>query len=373
MTNTLYLPELREMLAKRDAAAMREFCTALHPARTAEFMEGLTPSESWGVLRHTDGANRVSIFSYFDLETQVAAIETSDRAEVAELLEDLPNDECVDLLNEAAAETADALLPLLPTEDRRDIQRLRQYPEDTAGAVMTTEFARLSETMTAREALEAVGRQAEELETIYYLYVIDEEDRLQGVVSARQLVSAMGKPDVPMRDLVERDVISSFVEEDQEEVAKKVARFDLLAIPVVDHENHMLGIVTHDDVIDVLREEAVEDAHLRGAIHPLEQGYMETPLFLLTWKRGIWITIFLLAAGMTAFILQGNETLFNHEKLTWLVLFIPLVIASGGNIGNQSATLVITAMATGNIGHHQWRRVVKRELYMGLLLGSLVG
>ena len=372
MTNTLYLPELREMLAEDDSAELAEFCTALHPARTAEFMEGLTPEESWSVLRHTDTATRVSIFGYFDPEKQRATLERVDRREFADLLSDMPNDEVVDLLKWAEPEAADALLPLLSTEERRDIQRLRQYPEGTAGAVMTTEFARLAESMTVRQALESVGKQAEQLETIYYLYVVDDEDHLRGIVSARQLVSAMGKPDLPIQDLIERDVVSADIDEDQEAVAHKVARFDLLAIPIVDHEHHMLGIITHDDVIDVVHEEAIEDAHLRSGIKPLEAGYMETGLLKLAWKRGIWLTVFFFGALATAFVLQGFEETLHNPEMIWLVFFIPLVISSGGNTGNQSAALVITALATGEISVMQARSVIQREIAMGLMLGSFL-
>ena len=371
MPNTLYLPELREMLAEQNSAGLREFCDALHPARTAEYMEGLTVDEAWEVLRHTDSATRVEIFRYIEPEAQVAAIETMDREQVAQLLSDLPNDECVDLLNDVDPSLAAELLPLLPTDERREILRLQAYPEDTAGAVMTTEFARVNENQTAREALEDVGRQAEELETIYYLYVVDEEDHLRGIVSARQLVAAMGKSDVRVRDLVERDVVSADVDEDREQVAHKVADYDLLAIPVVDDEHRMVGIVTHDDVIDVVREEMAEDAHLRGGIDPLDEGYLETRLLQLAWKRGIWLTIFFFGALLTAFLLGEHDATF--RDIGWLVIFIPLVISSGGNSGNQSATLVITALATGDIQLKDWWHVVRRELAMGLMLGGFLG
>jgi magnesium transporter len=371
MTNTLYLPELREALAEHNTAELSEFCTALHPARTAEFMEGLTPQEAWQVLRHTDPATRVAIFSYFDREKQVATIETIERPEIAGLLRDLPADDTVDLLNHVRKETAESLLPLLPTQERRDIQRLQQYPEDTAGAMMTTEFARLSENMTVRQSLEAVSKQAEQLETIYYLYVVDDEDHLRGTLSARDLVSAMGKPDLPIGEIVKRDVVSVEAGEDQEEVAKKVARYDLLAIPVVDHEHRMLGIITHDDVIDVVHEEAVEDAQLRSGIQPLEHSYMRTGLLHLTWRRGGWLLIFFLGSVVTALVLNGQDEILKGKSV-WLVFFIPLVIATGGNTGNQSAALVITALATGDVSLRQWWQVVRREFLTGLMLGAFL-
>ncbi|MBI1901339.1 MAG: magnesium transporter, partial [Planctomycetia bacterium] len=257
MINTLYLPELREMLAQNDAKEMAEFCQALHPARTAEFMEGLTAEESWEVLRHAEPESRAEIFSYLERDKQVECVEKISPEEAAELFGRLANDDSVDLLAHVRTAAADAVLARLGAEQRRAILRLRTYPEHTAGAMMTTEFARVGEGSKVRESLEEVGRQAERLETIYYLYVVDDEDHLRGIVSARQLLSAMGKPDVRVRDVMERDVISVGVEETEEAAAQKVADFDLLAIPVVDHEHRILGIITHDDAIDEVRRSAI--------------------------------------------------------------------------------------------------------------------
>ena len=369
--NTLYLPELREMLVENNVAELTEFCTALHPARTAEFMEGLAAAEAWAVLQHAEMTLRAEIFGFFEEEKQVEIIEAMDRAEIAAFIGNLPPDDRVDLLNEVEPAIVDELMPLVPTEERRDILRLRSYPEDTAGAEMTTEFARLNEDLTVGEALKEIAAQAEELETIYYLYVVDEEDHLHGLVSARQLVSAIGKPDTQIGELMERDLVTVNVADDQEEVADKVAHYDLLAIPVVDDEHHMLGIITHDDIIDVVREEAAEDAYRIAAVAPLDESYLETHLFTLTWKRGIWLTILFFGAMLTAAALGEFESTI--KQFAWLVLFIPLVISTGGNSGNQSATLIITGLSTGDISLEDWWRVVSRELAMGLLLGGFLG
>lgn len=371
MTNTLYLPELREMLAQNNAADLSEFCTALHPARTAEFMEGLAADEAWAVLQHAEPSLRAEIFGFFDEEKQVEILETGDRAEIAELIGCLPADDRVDMLAEVDPAVVEQLMPLIPADDRREIQRLSAYPDGTAGAVMTTECARLSEDLTVSQALQEIGRQAEELETIYYLYVVDQQGRLRGLVSARRLLSAMRKPDLPIGEIMDRDLVTVNVAEDQEEVGRKVARYDLLAIPVVDDEYRLLGIITHDDVLDVMREEAAEDAYHRGAVYPLEKGYLETGVLTLSWKRGIWLTILFFEALLTIFALDEYKTVM--ETVPWLILFIPLVISTGGNSGNQSATLVITALSTGNVALSDWWRIVRREVLMGALLGSALG
>src|SRR6185295_14484952 len=169
MINTLYLPELREMLEMSDMEGLREFCTALHPARTAEFMEGLTAAEAWSVLQAADPPTRVAIFGYLDRQKQIEIIETCDPESVAPLVADMPADDRVDLLNAVDEETSQSVTSLVSVEKRRDIQRLQAFPEGTAGAMMTTEVARLPESLTVREALEALSRIAEDLETIYYI------------------------------------------------------------------------------------------------------------------------------------------------------------------------------------------------------------
>jgi magnesium transporter len=371
MTNTLFLPELREMLAENNTAELDAFCTALHPARTAEFMEGLTVPESWEVLRHADAATRVQIFSYFEHPKQIEALSTMDRGEVARLIENLPGDDRVDLLREVKPQIVAELLPLVPLPIRREILRLQEYPKGTAGALMTPQYARLRESLTVREAIDAIGPQVADLETVYYLYVVDDEEHLRGLVSARKLIQALASPQTRISDLMDRAVVSVDVGDDQEEVAKKVARYDFLAIPVVDHEHHMLGIITHDDVIDVFREEAVEDALRLGGVQPLDGGYLQTRVLTLAWKRGVWLMLLFLAGLCTATALDGYQSVL--LRVEWLVFFIPLVMSSGGNSGNQSATLIITGLSSGTLTVGDWMRILRRELSQGFVLGSFLG
>ena len=371
MLNTLLLPELREMLAQNNAAELAEFCTALHPASTAEFMEGLTVQEAWAVLQHAEPSVRVAIFNYFDIDHKIEAIQTLDRDQVAEFVAAMSADDRVDLLEELDEAVLEDLLPRLPIEERREFLRLRQFPERSAGAMMTTEVAKFPETMTVRAALDHVVRVADEVETIYYLYVVDSDDHLRGVVSARQLLASIKKPDATMAEIMDRSVVTVHPLQDQEEVARSVARMNVLAIPVVDHQNRMLGIITHDDVIDVLHDEAIEDAHMSAAVAPLGETYLRTHILTLSWKRGIWLGFLFFFALLTAIALDQYESSF--EKWVWLLPFIPLVISSGGNSGSQSATLIITALSRGHIKLGDWARIVRRELAMGLVLGGGLG
>jgi len=371
VVNTLYLPELREMLAQKDEAGLREFCTAIHPARVAEFMEGLTPEEAWEVLQYADSPLREQIFTYFDTDKQQAILRSIPPEEAARLVANLPPDERVDILKSLDPEFASALLSRIPSEDRRDILRLTAYPENTAGAIMTSAFPKVTGDMTVREALDALARQAAELETIYYVYVVDDQDHLQGVVAARRLLSAMGKPDTPVRQLAETSLITAHVLEDKEEVAQKVARFDLLAIPVVDDENRILGIITHDDIIDVVVDEATEDVHRMGGITPFIENVLEAPFFLVWRKRVGWLAALFVAELFTFTALAYFEEAI--AAVIALSLFVPLVISTGGNSGSQAATLMTRALALQQVTPRDWRRVLKHEFLMGLALGVTLG
>lgn len=370
MINTLYLPELRELLADGNKQELREFCEAMHPARTAEFMEGLTADEAWAVLQHTEVIHRGEIFGFFDIDRQHEILAGQDRAEVAEMVAELAPDDRTDVLQILDEGILRDILQRLPLEERRDYLRLSQYPEGTAGAVMTSEVAKLAADLTIETAISEIGRQSEEYETIYYLYVVDADDHLLGLVSTRQLLAGMRNPKTLLSEIMEADLITCDAMEDQEEVASKVAKLDLLAIPVVDAERKMLGIITHDDVIDVVHEEAVEDAHRSAAVDPLDESYLKTSVITLSWKRGIWLIVLFVFALLTAIILSENES--NLQTWAWLAPFIPLVISSGGNTGNQSATLIITALARGHVTLRDWRKIVGRELAMGLILGGLL-
>lgn len=370
MVNTLLLPELREMLADGNVGELQEFCNTLNPGRTAEFMEGLTDDEAWAVLMHAEAARRAEIFVHFDQNRQVSILASHDPAQIAQLIVELAADDRVDLLQELPEKRVDEILPLLPAADRRDILRLRAYPDGTAGALMTTEVAKLDEKLTVRQALDALGNQSEFFETIYYLYIVRDDDQLRGVVSTRQLVSAIRKPNTLLSELVETDVVTVLTTENQESVAEKVERYNLLAIPVVDEARHLVGIITHDDVIDVVREELTQDAQQMAAVTPLEDDYLRISLLTLSWKRGMWLIILFFAALLTALALRHYE--LELEQYAWLVWFIPLIISSGGNSGSQSATLVITAMTGGEVKLADWPKVMGREWVVSVLLGSFL-
>jgi magnesium transporter len=224
--------------------------------------------------------------------------------------------------------------------------------------------------LTVRKAIDELSREAEHLETIYYIYIVDQDLHLRGVITARQLLTALGKPETQVADLMETDLIYVNAEDKRDHVTERVARYDLHAIPVVDDHRRLVGVITHDDVIDAMRQEATEDAQRIAGVAPLEAGYLQTGLVELWWKRGVWLTVLFVAAMFTATALRFYEG--QLARWTWLVIFIPLVMSSGGNSGNQSATLIITALSTGNIKVNDWRTILWRELRVGLMLGGML-
>ena len=366
MYNQLLLPDLRVMLDEDDTQAMTEFCEALHPAVAAEVLEELETAETWRVLSNCSFLQQAEIFGFLSLPYQMELVEAVDREYLSRLIETMAPDDRVDLLERMDPEHVEALLPLIAQAERSDIRKLLSYPEDSAGSIMTTEYASLPDDITLGEAFERLRRQAPDRETIYYVYIVDEDRRLQGFTSLRELILA--KPEKQLSEVMERDVIRVRVDDDQEFVAQELARYDFLAIPVVDNQNQLVGIVTHDDAMDVFQEEATEDVHRLGAIAPLEDSYLDTPIRTIAWKRGVWLLFLAVVALFTAEVLQHYESVTADN--IWLILFLPLVLACGGNAGSQSATLIIRTLALGGLAERENLRMARRELLVGCLLGA---
>lgn len=368
MYSQLILPDILEMVRDNDTLGLSEFCNVLYPAQTAEVLEELENKDVWKVLSHCDLSRQVEIFEFLSLPTQVQLVDNVDRERLSKIIEEMSPDDRVDLLSRLKTKQVDNLLPLIAQAERSDIRRLLSYPEDSAGAIMTTEYASLPVDVTISKAYEQLRLQAPTRETIYYIYVIDQSRRLRGIISLQELILA--HPDALLSDIMHQNAISVRVDDDQEFVALELARYDFIAIPVVDNSNQLVGIVTHDDVIDILQEEATEDAHRAGAIEPLEDGYLETPLLTVAWKRGVWLLFLSVVALITAQVLSRfDET---AKQQAWLIMFLPLVLASGGNAGSQSATLVIRSLALGELDRKKYWQLAGRELMVGCLLGSSV-
>jgi magnesium transporter len=282
----------------------------------------------------------------------------------------LPPDDAADLVQEAPEQAREELLRLLDEPTRREVNALLAYAEDEAGGLMSPRYVRLRPEMTVDEAISYLRRAARErVETIYYIYVLDADQRLVGVVSFRELFAAT--PDKTVRDVMRADVVTVPEELDQEAVANVIAESDLMAVPVVDAEGRIKGIVTVDDIVDVVREEATEDIQKIGGTQALDAPYLEVGIVEMVRKRGGWLTVLFFGQLLTATAMSYYESALARAVV--LALFIPLVISSGGNAGSQASTLVIRAMAVDELRLRDWWRVLRRELAAGLLLGFSLG
>lgn len=366
MYNPLLLPDLRQMLEEDDAQGLAEFCMALHPAVTAEVLEGLEADDIWRVLSNCNLERQVEIIEFMDLPQQAELVTKLDRGRLSKLLEVMSPDDRADLLSRMGQTWVEDLLPLIAQAERADIRKLLSYPEDSAGSIMTTDYASLSEDITIGEALDQLRLQAPDTETIYYIYIVDEGRRLRGILSLRELILA--KPDSLVGEIASRDVISVRVDDDQEFVAQELARYDFIAIPVIDNQNRLVGIVTHDDAMDIMQEEASEDAYLQAMVQPMEDSYLATPLKTVILKRGPWLVFLLGTTLVVAIILEHYENV--SADLNWMVFFIPLVLACGGNAGTQSATLIIRALAIGELTEKEYRGMIQKEAGVGMVIGG---
>jgi magnesium transporter len=286
---------------------------------------------------------------------------------MARLIEQMSHDDRVLLLRKMPPRVAESILRLVDDADRRDIAALQKYPENSIGALMTTDYSWLPATMRAGDAITRLRQQAPNTETIYYVYVLDDATRkLRGVVSLRQLILA--SPQQPVGELLEAELHTLRATDLRDVAAKEFARYDFLAMPVVDDEGRLVGIVTHDDVMDVVVEQATEDVHRLGGLGPLAENYLEAP-FVTIWRtRAFWLAC-LFGAELFTFTALSH---FEDEigKLVVLSLFVPLCISTGGNSGSQAATLITRAMALGQLSLGSWMKVLRHEVIMGVALGG---
>lgn len=305
-----------------------------------------------------------NVLGYLPGESQLEVVGELDDSQVLKLLEEMGSDERADLFNLLSEDRREALLRRMAHREREDLKRLASYEEGTAGAIMTSDYVSIASGMTVSQAMMRVRQTAPDAETVYQLYILDSDGQLIGTMSLRQLMVA--RPGAMVDDIMIKDVISTRVDNAQEDVARIVAKYDLLALPVIDADDRMVGIVTHDDAMDVAESEATEDFHKGMSIGQLEDGVSRVKLWSLYRKRVFWLVLLVFAnlfsgAGIAYF----EETIAAQVAL---VFFLPLLIGSGGNAGAQAATLMVRGMATGDVGVKDWGKLLGREL---LVAGSL--
>jgi magnesium transporter len=343
--------------------------TDLTAEEAREIWPLLSPEERLDAFRHIERAEADDLFLRLSTSDQAAIILGLSNGERRLWMRLLAPDDAADVLQEVTVEERAVLLELLDGPTRIEVTALLAYAEDAAGGLMSPRFARLRPEMSVGEAIRYLQRQAKEaLETIYYAYVLDQEQRIKGVVSFRDLFAASG--DKSLAEVMQRDVISVSDATDQEVVAKIISQHGFSALPVVDSSGKMIGIVTIDDVVEVVQEAATEDIHRLGGMEALDTPYMQTRMLSMVKKRAGWLSALFLGEMLTASAMGHYES--EIEKAVILALFVPLIISSGGNAGSQATTLIIRAMALGEVAVKDWWRIIRRELSAGLALGLIL-
>ncbi len=334
--------------------------------------------EAWAVLSAEERLEGLRLLPHAEAEDLLLSLPARDQAELILLtsagerrswMRLLPPDDAADVVQAAPHEEREGLLALLDEPTRKEVAALLAYAEDDAGGLMNPRYARLRPEMSVDEAITYLRRQAQErLETIYYMYVLDAEQRLLGVVTFRELFAA--SPDKKVRDIMHTDVVTAPENMDQEALSHLFAEHGFLAIPVVDGERHVKGIVTVDDIVSVVEEEATEDIQKIGGMEALDAPYLEIGFASMVRKRAGWLAILFVGEMLTATAMGFYER--EIARAVVLALFVPLIISSGGNSGSQASTLVVRALALGEVKLRDWWRVVRREIGAGLSLGAIL-
>jgi magnesium transporter len=366
-------PDLAQTLAQ-DPDELREALDEFHSEDIAELLEDLPPEEAVALFKAVPADLAAAVLAHMPEEERARILERLGAENAAEVLAQMAPDDRADALQDLPSPIAEMILShIAQTEPEiaQDLRELASYPEDSAGGLMTTEYVALAPNTKIWQAIEAVrqyGRQ-DKAETLYYAYVVAFGGKLVGVVSLRELI--LHDPGVAVEDVMSENVIFVHPEVHQEEVAHTIQKYSFSALPVVDEQGRMLGLVTVDDVMDVVIEEATEDAQMMGAVQPIEDPYFATDFWTFFKKRAPWLIVLFAGELLTASVMQSYE----HELgiLVDLVIFIPLIISSGGNSGSQSSSLIIRALAVGEVHPADWGRIFFREVGMGIALGLTLG
>jgi magnesium transporter len=363
-------PEVKQIL-KEDPDQIRELLDEIHAEDLADIIGELDADEVAELLARIPAEDAAPIFERLDEHEQEELVETMPPESIAEIASEMAADDRADLFSalpeEVGAQLFEALKKVDP-EAAQEVRDIEKWPETSAGHLMTTDYVAVSPRVRVSEALEVVRKRAREREEfVYVVYVLD-KDKLMGVVSLRDLLAA--EPSQGIAEVMRTNVISALPTMDQEDVARRMAKYDLNAMPVVADDGRLLGVITIDDIIDVLVQEQTEDVQKIGAMEPLDVPYFQTTFLSFIRKRAGWLIVLFVEEFFTQTALRHYDPVM--EAVKGALLYVPLLISAGGNSGSQSSTLVIRGLALGEIKLQDWWRILLRELFMGIVLGCMI-
>ena len=368
MLSKLLQPEIQSLIAERKLSILKEILSEWSPADIADLIVSLPAQDQVIIFRLLTNELAAETFEHLELETQKELLQAMATSELAVILNEMSPDDRTALLEDLPSVAAKQLIRLLSAEERKIAQTLLGYPENSVGRLMTPDYIAVRPEWVIEETLKFIRENAEDKETLNIVYVIDEKSKLLGDIKLKDFILA--EPNEKVTDIMEGNFIALNVYDDQEDAVEVFKKYDRIALPVVDKFNVLIGIVTVDDVLDVAEEEATEDIHKLAAVEAFEEPYPTISIYSMVKKRAFWLTI-LFAAQISTAIVMG---FFENEisKAVVLSLFIPLIISSGGNSGSQAATLVIRAMALGEITLGDWWHIMRREFISGFVIGFIL-
>ncbi|CAM3214194.1 magnesium transporter [Rhodothermus bifroesti] len=371
MLAQLLKPEVQELIQTRNLRALRDVLVDWEPPEIASLIDHLPSPDDVAVFRLLPRDVATDVFEYLSTEKQEELVEAlaREKERLAELLNELSDDDRTALLEELPGPVAQRLLNMLSPEERAVATKLLGYPEESVGRLMTTEYVAVRPHWTVQQALDHIRRYGKDSETLNVIYVVDDNWRLLDDLRIRELLLA--EPNTKIEELMDGRFVALKATDDQEMAVQVFRDYDRVALPVTDSEGVLLGIVTIDDVLDVAEEEATEDIQKLGGMEALEEPYLSASMGTLLKKRARWLVFLFLSEMFTATAMGRFED--EIARAVVLALFVPLIIASGGNSGSQAATLIIRAMAIGEVTLRDWWRVMRREIFSGLGLGAILG
>ncbi len=359
------MEEIRELLDTKQYTRLRQKLSELNDADIAAVMEELEEEEMLKVFRILPKDMAADVFSYLEVENQQTIITSLSDKEAANIIDNLMADDATDLLEEMPANVVKKLLANASPDTRRDINHLLRYPEDSAGSIMTVEYVDLKENLTVAEAIDRIRKVGLDSETINICYVLDPGRKLVGTVALRYLL--LSDPDAVIGEMMHENVIAINTLMDQEEAARQFKKYDFTAMPVVDNEKRLVGIITVDDIVDIIEEETTEDMEKMAAIMPSDKPYMRTGIWETYKKRIPWLLLLMISAAFTGRIITAFEDALSVYVV--LTAFIPMLMDTGGNAGGQASVTVIRGLSLGEIGYKDVLRVVWKEIRVAFMCG----
>jgi magnesium transporter len=369
MVGKILQPEIRSYIDARDFGALREIFREWPPADVAEVIVDLPEDEQVIIFRLLPNALAADVFEYLDVDAQQQLLRAMAHEQVVAILNEMSPDDRTALLEEMPSAAARQLIKLLTPDERRVAQALLGYPEDSVGRLMTPDFIAVHDDWTVKEVLDHVREFGQDTETLNVIYVVDERGKLIDDLRMREFL--LRPLEARVSDFRDRTFVALKVNDSQEEALNAFRKYDRVALPVVDSNEVLVGIVTSDDMLDVAEEEATEDIQKFGGMESVDEPYMRVPLLMMVRKRAGWLVVLFLGEMLTASAMSYYEG--EIAKAVVLALFLPLIISSGGNSGSQASMLIIRAMALGEITLRDWFRVMRKEIISGLLLGLVLG